>query len=372
MPQLGAIRAIAVIAVVNLHWSVNLHWLGEIWGMAIGGVGGVILFFVLSGFLITSILLNEKYKLREDSKNRLIIIKNFIVRRTLRIFPIYYLYILFFYFAGDPYIRSHWPWFFTYCSNIYFFKIQAFDTNLYNHSWSLAVEEQFYLFWPWLLLFISRKNESKLIISMILLALLSRFVLVILGCSDLNNIVFTSNTFDAFGLGALLAYLKINERSLKKMSGVYKFFKNNYAFLIFVPLILSMYLFFSRSSIAVSLFPIFFPLIYSLFSISLIYKAGIGFEGNARYFFENKIVLYIGKISYGIYLYHKAVPWLYKWISGKTGYELPGNEYVIYCIYLGTVIGIAGLSWFLFEKRINKLKYLFNYSDGKKKLPDLQ
>ena len=353
MPQLAAIRTIAVLGVLNIHWLMKF---------GIGGIGGVILFFVLSGFLITTILLNEKYKLSSNSGSRFSVIKNFIVRRTLRIFPIYYLYILFFCFAGDPYIRLHWPWYFSYCSNIYFFKIQSMDTALYNHTWSLAVEEQFYLFWPWLILFVPRKNESKLIISMILFAVLVRVVLVMNDMSALNNISLTPSILDAFGLGALLAYLRLNAGALGKFDRFYVLLKNNYLFFIFIPLGISFYLFYSKSQLAMWLFPVFFPLVYSLFSMSFIYKAAVGFTGYARYFFDNNIILYIGKISYGIYLYHKAVPWFYKWVCFKTGLVFPVNTIAVYCIYLTTVLLISGLSWFFLEKRINNFKHLFNYS----------
>src|SRR6185369_2455289 len=149
---LDTLRAFAVILVLLGHWGlpVTLGSTGKFLftGLVPNAPFGVDLFFVLSGFLITNILLNAA----NSNENRFVTMRNFIVRRTLRIFPIYYLAIFTLALIGDPFIREHLWWFLTYTSNILCFKQNSW--NSFSHTWSLSVEEQFYLMWPWLMIFV--------------------------------------------------------------------------------------------------------------------------------------------------------------------------------------------------------------------------
>jgi len=146
MPALDGLRGVAVLLVMVHHFV--LYGLPEsqsfAYRAAMGGWIGVDLFFVLSGFLITGILL--------DSKGRGGYFRVFYARRTLRIFPLYYLSLAVFFFAVAP-LMGHEKlgqrWFWLYASNL---KI-AFDgwhtvPGYLGHFWSLAIEEQFYLVWP--------------------------------------------------------------------------------------------------------------------------------------------------------------------------------------------------------------------------------
>ena len=116
---------------------------------------GVPIFFTISGFLISTILLNS---LNNRETTRPGIIGNFMVRRALRLFPIYYLMIIFFWFAKNHLSLFLWkdeftPYFFTYTPNFLIHKIGYGAATCFSHLWSLGVEEQFYLVWPWILLF---------------------------------------------------------------------------------------------------------------------------------------------------------------------------------------------------------------------------
>src|SRR5689334_13533013 len=113
---LDTLRAFAVIFVLLGHWGlpVTLGSVGEniFKGLIPNAAFGVNLFFVLSGFLITTILLNAA----NSEESRFVTLRNFIVRRTLRIFPIYYLAIFTLAIIGDPFIRQYLWWFLTYTS----------------------------------------------------------------------------------------------------------------------------------------------------------------------------------------------------------------------------------------------------------------
>eukprot|EP01136_Pigoraptor_vietnamica_P044419 Opistho-1_new@21151 len=154
---LDVLRAFAVCFVIIAHWGPS-KFRSEILTFIFqkiipDGLFGVDLFFVLSGFLITSILLNAK---DNANGNRMTIIKSFYIRRALRIFPIYYLLIAIVYLLNDQSVKDHLIYYLSYTSNFLTFKLR--DWGSISHTWSLAVEEQFYLIWPWIIIFIPKKT----------------------------------------------------------------------------------------------------------------------------------------------------------------------------------------------------------------------
>ncbi|MBS1598804.1 MAG: acyltransferase [Bacteroidetes bacterium] len=153
---LDSLRALAINLVVISHWGLPIEsalivrFVDQ--DRVLAGRFGVDLFFVLSGFLITSILLQER---KNSNESKLYVIRNFFVRRILRIFPIYYLFIFFVASIHYPFVKDHLIWILSYTSNILVYKQQLWYPM--SHTWSLAVEEQFYLIWPWLIVFVPEK-----------------------------------------------------------------------------------------------------------------------------------------------------------------------------------------------------------------------
>ena len=204
-PALDGLRGIAILLVVFFHnfGFINYFYFGWL---------GVDLFFVLSGFLITDILLREV-----GSRNFL---KNFYVRRVLRIFPLYYLFLIIFLFILPNfqsykdniiyYIDNQW-WLWAYLQNwLYVFKIPE-DTNVLLHLWSLAVEEQYYLIWPFVIL-IFRKPKFLLAISLFLLLgiILLRFYLWHRNIEGLHYFgLYTFTRIDGLCIGSALALVRI-------------------------------------------------------------------------------------------------------------------------------------------------------------------
>ena len=145
-PLLDGLRCLSIVAVVWFHAAGGT----QAPGILSRGEEGVSLFFVISGFLITTILL------REQSTVGGISLKRFYLRRTLRIFPLYYAMLALYAMlvaiiekqtpAGDQFWRNL-PYFLTYTSN--WFVLLGADRIIFFFAWSLATEEQFYLFWPW-------------------------------------------------------------------------------------------------------------------------------------------------------------------------------------------------------------------------------
>lgn len=288
--SLDAIRAIAVAFVIISHWLPSSHILNSIPNGAIG----VDIFFVLSGFLITRILFVNRDSF-PNSKG--FVLKNFFVRRTLRIFPVYYLTVLllllFSKYTGVD-VKSAFPYLVTYTTNIYFFDTGKWY-GMISHLWSLAVEEQFYLIWPWLILFVKRQYSIYVIVLFIMTGIASQFYLHDAQMSTL----LTFTCFDAFGLGALLAWFMVYKPEKLRTFFIWSCWS------AFAALILVIASSFYRNW---SYFPL--RTVISIFALWVITYL-VTTNNNQLYFrfiLENRILVFLGKISYGIYLFHNIIP----------------------------------------------------------------
>lgn len=206
--QIDGLRFFAVFAVVFHHMCAY-----PILGKFPPGPFGVNLFFVISGFLITEILLKAKI----SNPDPITVLKAFFLRRVLRILPLYYLYILIcLYFVPDL-TRDFSPWLTTFTVNIWISWKNSLAFWYFTHLWSICLEEQFYILWPFLILLFPLKKIKYLFLSMILIAMAYRAwnTFFIVGY-DLYNYTMLPTALDCFGAGALLAYLKLIEPELLK------------------------------------------------------------------------------------------------------------------------------------------------------------
>ncbi len=347
IPDLDGVRAIAILMVIVGHW-IPMQYSDFL------GFGGVTLFFVLSGFLITGILLQYKAQVAAGSKSKFWYFKTFLVRRSLRIFPIYYLYLLVLYLLGFQFLREGMGYFLAYLGNHYVYSFGNFPV-LKSHLWSLAVEEQFYLIWPLFILFIPARKIQWAMLLVVLTALISRLVFYTVP-SPLFKPSFayllTINCVDAFAIGGLLAWARGAFPDLVKRYAPY-------AVSVFVA---AMALYWVMVTFAGSVAVIGERLVFSIASASLIMLAVTGFGKWTKLILANAFMRLIGKVSYGLYVYHLIMPYLFylftQWMIQK-GYNLPafqaGTSYELYfnivCLTLVTFI-----SWHLIEKPINRLK----------------
>ena len=228
IPALDGARGIAIIGVVLLHFfEVNTvtRFEGVLKSISHHGMWGIDLFFILSGFLITGILVETKEK--EGY------FKSFFMRRTLRIFPIYYILLAVIYFiapniaffegdAMDQILKAE-PWAWTYTMNVYQ-SIENRWVPYIGHFWSLAVEEHFYLFWPILVYFVPNKHLVKLCISMILFSFGFRILTAYLDEPSIVRYIFTFSRFDALCLGAYMAVkVRLSDSNEDAISWLKKF-----------------------------------------------------------------------------------------------------------------------------------------------------
>lgn len=266
--QIDGLRCIAIVSVLIEHFA---GFIGKRVGL---GFFGVDLFFVISGFLITEGILKDEDK---DQTQRSIL-KKFYLKRFLRIFPIYYLLLITSLLTYKEFNKVA-IWAFTYTIN-YFSAFTGSEIPIpFSHLWSLSVEEQFYIFWPLCLLAIA-KRYIPLFLSIIFLSSLSYFLI------RQDYLGLPGRMYSLCG-GGILAYVKsINLGKYSNERVVYRFYISlTIATLIF---------FFLDKHIG-----------FSILSFGLVYLASnTGFQGITKKLFSDKKIIYIGKISYGIYLYH--------------------------------------------------------------------
>ncbi len=353
--QLDSLRAIAVILVIISHW-INSQWLINI---IPNGPIGVNIFFVLSGFLITSILFENKHKLELEETTVFRTLKNFYIRRSLRIFPIYYLTILVLLLFSDgteTNIKTDIIYYATYTSNFNFFSIQKWD-GILSHLWSLAVEEQFYLIWPCVILLSNKKY---------LLHIISAFILIGLVCQLITSnyymsSILTFNCFDAFGLGALLSWIVTYHKS--KLKSVYHSLT-----VLSIPL----FLLFIIGAIQHKWTILPLRTITSLFTVWVVSHVLLNRESESpkfRWVLNNRVLIFLGKISYGLYLYHNLIPTMLnkQLINIYLNPMLPDILFKKYWTYLFLLentlllVCIAWVSYVFIEKPFLRLKNKFDY-----------
>lgn len=323
-------------------------------------MGGVTAFFVISGFLITDILIK--------SKNSTTYFKSFYFRRVLRIFPIYYLLIiaLIILFVFKRGIMPNDSFYYlSYTQNIFWiFNNYSSDLSGYlAHTWSLAIEEQFYLLWPLLIYIIPDKYLLKLIISTLLFSILFRCITILLGGNYFVVSILLPSQMDSLAVGALLSVLKSKNE--------YSIFFNKIKIISFLTGLVGIFgiilhmsvdrnISFMNAYLALQnpqnyLSNIFTSNIYfflSLISVSIIISCIQGTNRLSK-LLNNKVLTHLGKISYGLYLYHWPILVILKRI----------NENIFFLLSIGFLLTyvVALISFNTIEVRFNRLKSKFVY-----------
>lgn len=349
IPQLDGLRFFAIASVMIAHW---LQWrLYNPFLLAFPFGGGVILFYVLSGFLITKILLN--YKKDTVDSNHSSFLKNFYIRRFLRIFPIYYGLLILLYIMDYENTRELSPWLFSYSVNIYQ-SIYNEYIGCYSHFWSLSVEEQFYIFWPLLIVFINPKHFLKAIVATIVLSLASRYVTSITSENWMAVAYFPTSCMCFLAIGGLLAYFDLYRPEVfKKIAQPLVAYTGI--------LICVLLLFWIRYADSIKVKEMFDDFLIAVLSLFIVARASInGFQFLPKWVLENKFVVYSGKISYGLYVYHMFAPPLYYYLTPKIGLTV-NNRFTecVICFFITFVV--AHFSWIIVEKPINSFKRKFPY-----------
>ncbi len=349
MQQLDTLRAVAVGGVLLSHYLGEhlFHALRFNWGAL-----GVRLFFVISGYLITGILL----KARNDGANRVTmahVARQFYIRRVFRIFPIFYASIFLAAAFGLPHVRESFLWHVTYLSN--FWIAENGWVFPFSHLWSLAVEEQFYLLWPWVILFVPKRWLVTACVGAIVLAVVYRLITVKLG-GWLWPSVMMPGCLDTLGMGALLAVVQYQRYFTSKTLGralIVLAVGGAIVTCVVQPLI--------AGTMAGKLLAITNDTWLGFIFAWVVYACSIGVRGVPGQLLQLPPILYLGRISYGIYVLHLFVPAALQKLAADFGVSYPTNHVLLSVVYTTITIVLASLSWRFFEKPINDLKRHFPY-----------
>jgi len=372
--QLDGLRGLAILPVLAYHFCLQYpaflnpgspHAAGPLLKLAHAGWMGVDLFFVLSGFLITGILVetraNQHY------------FRNFLARRFLRIWPLYYLTLVVFMLvlprvlASPPVelirMQDHQAWFWLYGANWLMVREGTFGPISGGYYWSLAVEEQFYLVWPLVVYKLSNRALLRTSLTLLAVSLISRVVLGYFGVSTTSLYTMTFTHWDGLAVGSALA---ICLRSPELTSQVRRIapWAAGVALLgiVWVRLADGDFFFWDHG---MALFG--YTFIVVVFGALLFYALERDSRSSLNRFLATRFMTQSGKLSYALYLVHVPVSsGLAPIVSARLQRFAPflGSDGMFLSFALGafTLSWLAAFaSWHLFEKHVLALKRYFKY-----------
>lgn len=362
IPAVDGFRGIAITTVLLCHFTQPFYGKTALHARVYDffdffGPASVDLFFVLSGFLITSILLNSK-----DNPHRL---GHFYARRFVRIFPLYYLALLCIFVLPKLYLNTYTPnyrliqehqwWLWSYLGNAVILKTGRLLPWV-SYFWSLAVEEQFYLFWPVLVFGLSTSNLRRACLAAFIIAIGARIAFWAAGVPLPLAIPQTMCRVDDFGIGALIALYRRegNEPAygnLTRILGVAT-----------LPSLLVL----AAGSLLKAHHPSgalpFLILEKSALAVCCGYLIAKGLstsDWRAKSVLESRFFTLTGKLCYGLYILHPLIAEIFNRFEvapkliRSVGY-LPAL-FTYFSLGLGLSLFLAYLSWHLFEKHFLRL-----------------
>lgn len=363
LPALDGVRAVAILMVIVCHVVIVCHTANELPGMtkaqnlfaSLAGMGwmGVDLFFVLSGFLITGILL--------DVRNPTKALRNFYARRVLRIVPLYVVYLLFIMLAAPALglssieetakLRHTQLWYWTYSMNFLVARDNwGATTLLVSHLWSLAVEEQFYLLWPVAALLLSPLTVRRTAVGCVIGAEVFRLMVILGGAGGHVNYVLLPSRMDSLAAGAFLACAfrdpALWPRILRARQGL-----TFVALLLMLATVLFHGTLDSQSSVGQL---VLYPAVVAMATVV------VSTGANGARWLSGRLMGFIGRISYGMYVWHILALRLV-----LTRIKIPeiATEESWWTFYAVTMIGtifcamlIALVSWHIIEQPFLRLK----------------
>jgi len=357
VPQLDGIRGVAVLFVMVGHLlkSIVTEWGIRFSGVQVIHVGwvGVDLFFVLSGFLITGILYEAKGTARY--------FRNFYARRTLRIFPLYYLALatVLVLSATLPHLaiwgnlNPAWMW--TYLTNYVLSAEPRSSFGVVDHFWSLAVEEHFYLVWPAIVFFFSRRALMIVSVCLLVIAPIVRIATLQDGEVTVATYMMTHARMDSLAAGALIALAVRGPQGLAPLVKPALYVLPMSA-AVFLTIAIARKNFSNADLYLGTIGP---TLLWAGFGALLILSLTWRPAGTLM---SLPILRWFGKYSYGLYVWHPILwmiifhsPWCRDLRTGQRMIDLPATA----IIAVTTVLAVGLLSWHLWEKQFQRLKRNF-------------
>lgn len=350
--QLDGLRAFAVLCTVIHHWLPNgIFW--KSWFPF--GLAGVRLFFVLSGFLITGILLDQRRAIEAGAQTSGFSLRSFFMRRIVRLVPAFYLLLLVGSLLDLGALRETLYWHLAYLSNLGMILDGRWLPGI-THLWSLAVEEQFYIVWALLMTFLPRRAIVPCIFVAIASAPLFRTTGIWLGWADMTIGFNPISCFDNLGMGALLAVLlrgEWGERGERLREPILKG-----CLWIGLPVLIAtivgghVYGDGFRRQVNVPIQETAMALVFTW----LVARAARGFRGPVGAVLSNPLVVAVGMMSYAIYLFHPIVArGVLRWLAVGWPY------WPMIALSSFVTLSLAWLSWQFIEAPARRYGRRFRY-----------
>jgi peptidoglycan/LPS O-acetylase OafA/YrhL len=378
LPPLDGLRGIAVLAVMAFHFSLFSNIAGSAPAISawhsIAGIGwiGVDLFFVLSGFLITGILY--------DAKNSDGYFRVFYARRALRIFPLYYGVLALFFIVlpmlapasqavQDNTIDQVWYW--THLANVQVALRGDWSaiSPYVAHFWSLAVEEQFYLVWPVVVLLLSGRQLVRLCAGIMIFSLLLRIYLFATGAS-VAAFVLTPARMDTLAIGAMLAIALRDHSLFTRMHRIARPFAVGSALLL-CAIALGRGGLDKHDAITST---IGFSALGVLFATGIFFALTAPRDARYHLLLSSRGLRFFGKYSYALYVFHQPVALVLTGIGlpaalGRLGATSLVAQIVYVVVATGCSVALSLVSWNVFEKQFLRLKDRVTYGPTRAHAP---
>ncbi len=342
-PQFDGLRALAVLTVMVDHFSADVpnfplpDWIHL-------GATGVRLFLVLSGYFITASLRRARDRMDAGELSAGKTMAAFYWRRFLRIGPAYLVFAAIALLLDLGAIRHNWAWVFTGTVNWLIAWNDQWPLAI-SHLWSICVQEQFYLFWPLLILLLPRKWMLSAIIAVAFAGVAFRIGCVTFSVPIIARWVLPFGSLDSLAAGAALGWCG---GRLRASRGGWVL-----AWLCLSMLTVAAVL---RNGDPTKLKSVLVEPLEAGAFVILVARTATGFDGNIARFLSNAGLVFAGRISYGLYIYHILVAMVVnRWLPSQMRFliTIPSLRLVVFGI---VTLFVAALSWRLLEQPINRLR----------------
>lgn len=328
---LDGLRGIAILFVMVHHFGVHLpSWID--WGPVAPNI-----FFLLSGYLITLSLM----KMQNNPKAGQIF--SFHIRRLVRLLPALYAMLAVGWLTGLSEFREGWTWHVTFLTNVQM-TIQDDWSGLASHLWSLSIQEQFYLLWPLLLLLPVRWLLPTLLTALIV-ATAFRLSCLHVGTTEFFRWFLLPGSLDTFAAGGLVGWVARSRKDAQIIPPRWR-----WTFLVFLMgawgLARAMRMEYGSGRLNLAFIDTLETLVFSGLLIELLQYQG-SLLSRA---FSNRLLCFLGRISYGLYLWHMLVFFTVAPLLDTWGWEAQSHPYLRSGVLIGGSIFIAWISWIVLER----------------------
>jgi peptidoglycan/LPS O-acetylase OafA/YrhL len=342
-PQFDGLRALAVLTVMIDHFSADVpnfplpDWIHL-------GATGVRLFLVLSGYFITSSLRRARDRMEGQGLSAAKAIGAFYWRRFLRIGPAYLVFVAIALLLGLGTIRQNWPWVLTGTVNWLIAWKDQWPLAI-SHLWSICVQEQFYLFWPLLILFFPRKWMLPAIVGIAIAGIVFRTGCVVFSAPLIARWVLPFGSLDSLAAGAALGWC----------GGKLKSNRGGWVVALTALSMLAVAAVLRNGDPAELKSVLVEPLEAGAFLI-LVARTATGFQGSMARFLAAPGLVFAGRISYGLYVYHILVAMIFnRWLPAPMRFLITIPSLRLIVLGIVTLL-VAAASWRLLEEPINRFR----------------